>query len=237
MSKTIRLAYLYPNEMNTYGDWGNVLCLLQRMRWRKQQVELVEYRIGDVWPERIDMIFMGGGQDSGQLLVEADFLKCGRSITDAINDGIPALTICGAYQLLGRSFTTFEGLVLEGIGLFDMVSQSKADRIIGNIVIDSEIAGELIGFENHSGRTILQNPSQALGRVLKGGGNNGTDKTEGILHHNAVGTYLHGPILPKNPRLADWLIAAAQGITVADLEPLSDPFVDQARTIAASRPR
>ncbi len=237
MKKAIRLAYLYPNEMNTYGDWGNVLCLLQRIRWRKQKVELVEYHIGDAWPEKIDLIFMGGGQDSGQSLVEIDFLKRGKNIADAINDGVPALTICGAYQLLGHSFTTFEGRLLEGVGLFDLTTQAQSGRLIGNIVIESEVAGELIGFENHSGRTVLQDPSRALGRVLKGGGNNGTDKTEGILHHHAVGTYLHGPILPKNPRLADWLIATAQGITVSDLEPLSDPFVEQARLIAAQRPR
>lgn len=237
MKRTIHLAYLYSQEMNTYGDWGNVLCLLQRMNRRGYQVRLTEYHPGDRWPRGVDLIFMGGGQDSGQTLIIEDLHKIASNLRGAIEDGVPALMICGAYQLLGHYFLTAEQQRLEGLGIFDIYTEAETGRMIGNVVIDSPQYGELIGFENHSGRTYLHDGAQALGRVVKGDGNNGTDNTEGVLYRNAIGSYLHGPLLPKNPQLADQLIATAVATSVQELPVLPDKFVHQAREAARQRPR
>lgn len=234
--KSIRLAYLYPNEMNTYGDWGNVLCLQQRMAWRGYKLNIIEHHPRAKLPEKIDLVFMGGGQDSGQAVIETDFNRIGPWLTKLVQDGVPMLTICGAYQLFGHSFQMVDGRKLPGIGIFDLSTEATTDRLIGNISVETAGFGELIGFENHSGRTFLNDPRQTLGRVISGNGNNGQDGTEGILVERAIGTYLHGPILPKNPILADWLLATALGISVAELEPINEEFVVQARKIAQSRP-
>ena len=237
MKKRVHLVYLYPAEMNTYGDWGNVLCLIQRMKWRGLQIDVTEYHPGDVWPKNIDMLFMGGGQDSGQNLILKDFHKQGDNLVSAIEAGVPTLAICGAYQLLGHYFLTSSGQRLEGLGVFDLYTRAEAGRLIGNTIVDSPAFGTLIGFENHSGRTVLHDGAVALGHVTQGEGNNGHDKTEGIMYKNAIGTYLHGSFLPKNPRVADKLIADAVGVTVQDLPILKDSYITLARKASKARPR
>lgn len=237
MKKQIHLVYLYSAEMNTYGDWGNVLCLKHRMEWRGLKVKLTEYHPGDDWPKDIDLIFMGGGQDSGQSLILKDFHRQGKHFIEAIESGIPTLAICGAYQLLGHYFLTSDGQRLEGLGVFDLYTRAESGRIIGNTIVSSSVFGKLIGFENHSGRTVLHMGAVPLGVVEQGEGNNGHDKTEGVLYKNAVGTYLHGPFLPKNPQVADKLIADAAGVDPQELSVLPDPYVTLARQAAQTRPR
>lgn len=235
--KCLEIAYLYPREMSTYGDLGNVLCLQRRLEWRGYSHNTIEVHPGDKPPKHADMIFMGGGQDSGQRVIESSLQDLSAWLHEAVDAGIPGLMICGAYQLLGHYFETQDGYRIDGIGVFDAHTVAGTDRRIGNVVVHSSHFGEVIGFENHSGNTHIQHPRQALGTVPRGQGNNGKDHTEGILHKNFVGTYLHGPLLPKNPMIADWLLATALGISSTELVQLDDKNVAQARRIAARRPR
>ncbi|MBP9827110.1 glutamine amidotransferase [Candidatus Saccharibacteria bacterium] len=230
MSKeTLRILYLYPYEMNTYGDWGNVITLQKRAERRGIRTEVIEHRPGSKLPTNCNLIFMGGGQDSGQSLILEDLHAIGTNLKDMVNDGVPALTICGGYQLFGESFLMSDGSVLEGLGIFPLITQAEEGRLIGNVQVKSSQFGMLYGFENHSGRTTLHAQAEPLGRVLRGSGNNGRDHTEGIVFKNAIGTYLHGPVLPKNPVMADWLIARAIGVLDKELVPLDDPYSEPAR--------
>ncbi|MCC7543176.1 glutamine amidotransferase [bacterium] len=233
----VHIIYLFPREMNTYGDRGNVLCLQKRLEWRGIKVEVIEFHPGDRVPKHSDLIFMGGGQDSGQRIVEQSMLQLAGWLKDQVEADTPALMICGAYQLLGRYFETHEGNHIQGVDIFDAHTVAGDKRLIGNVRVQTEQFGELIGFENHSGKTYLGPTAQALGRTRRGSGNNGSDRTEGIVHRNFVGTYLHGPILPKNPQLADWLISRAANMSHTELAQFEDSFVVQARAIAARRPR
>lgn len=231
----ISILYLYPYEMNTYGDWGNVLVLQKRLEWRKYAVEVIEHRPGDTLTKRPDIIFFGGGQDSGQNLILADLQKQSARLQDWIRDGVATLAICGGYQLLGHEFITATGESLEGVGVFDITTRAESGRLTGNVVLTSDEFGTVVGFENHSGRTYLQSGMKPFGSVEKGGGNNGDDKKEGIVYKSAIGTYLHGPLLPKNPQVADWLIARALGVSNKELVQLPDRFVDQARAAITAR--
>lgn len=165
----------------------------------------------------------------------SDLNKHARRLHDWINDGVATLAICGGYQLLGHEFITATGESLEGVGVFDITTRAESGRLIGNVVLTSDEFGTVVGFENHSGRTYLQSGMKSFGGVEKGGGNNGEDKKEGILYKSAIGTYLHGPLLPKNPQVADWLIARALGVSNKELVQLSDRFVDQARAVITAR--
>lgn len=234
-AKKISILYLYPYEMNTYGDWGNVCVLQKRLEWRGYQVEVIKHHPGSRLARRPDIIFFGGGQDSGQSLILGDLHKQAPRLREWIEDGVATLAICGGYQLLGREFITATGEHLEGVGVFDIATQAQPDRLIGNVVAVNDEFGTIVGFENHSGRTFLYGDIQPLGRVKKGGGNNGEDGGEGVIYKSAVGTYLHGPLLPKNPQIADWLIANALGISNKELAQLSDDFIVQARSIAAHK--
>lgn len=210
----LRLAHLYPAQMNIYGDRGNIIALQKRAQWRNIRLEQVPVEIGqEVDFSTFDLVFMGGGQDAQQTLVARDLKKVkGDSLREAVEKGLVLLSICGGYQLLGRSFLTHEGKELEGVGLFDLHTEGGKKRMIGNILIESEIEGRLtrlVGFENHSGKTYLGSGAKPLGRVIKGFGNNGEDGSEGAVYKNAYGTYLHGSLLPKNPELADHLLLAA----------------------------
>lgn len=231
----ISILYLYPYEMNTYGDWGNVQVLQKRLEWRGFGVEIVEHRPGSKLTTRPDLIFFGGGQDSGQSLILEDLHKNGDRLRSWIEDDVATLAICGGYQLLGKEFITISGESLAGIGVLDVITRAKAGRLIGNVVLKSETFGKIIGFENHSGRTDLLGQSKPFGYVKKGGGNNGVDKKEGIIYKSTIGTYLHGPLLPKNPQVADWLIARALGVSSKELVQLPDKFVAQARALAEAR--
>jgi len=240
MSRSITIAHLYPREMNIYGDMGNVITLVQRLKWRGYDAEVKNVEIGEAFDfSAADIVFGGGGQDSGQMIVGADLLHRGEELRAAAADGMPMLTICGLYQLFGRGFITMDGRELLGIDVFKASTIGSTTRMIGNMVVQSPRYGRLVGFENHSGQTTLEPGQEPLGQVKKGYGNNERSRLEGAISNNAVGTYLHGPVLPKNPTLADDLILQAlkrrHGIT--ELVPLDDQLEQIAAKVAASRPR
>lgn len=205
----VKIAWLYGSRMNIYGDRGNVIALSQRARWRGIEPEVVDIGLGDPIPGDVDIFFFGGGQDQEQIAVSRDLAGAkGQALRDAIDNGAALLAICGGYQLLGHEYRPFNADPLPGIGLFDVESEAGPERFIGNVVIDTEEWGTLVGFENHSGLTWLGQNAVPMGQVRIGRGNNGKDGTEGARYRNAVGCYLHGALLPKNPKLADWLLEA-----------------------------
>lgn len=236
--KTITIGHLYPREMNIYGDMGNVITLKKRLEWRGFEVKVKALEVGVPFDfKSVDLLFGGGGQDSGQKVVGPDLIKRGAAIRKAAQDGMPMLVICGLYQLFGRGFTTMEGQEIPGIAVFRAQTEGSTTRMIGNIVTES-LFGRLVGFENHSGVTKLDEGQEPLGQVLKGFGNDPSRAYEGAVYKNTVGTYLHGPILPKNPDLADWLLAAAvkRSLGIAELKPLDNELELAAREVAADRP-
>ncbi|MEO7904562.1 MAG: glutamine amidotransferase [Candidatus Saccharimonadales bacterium] len=237
--KTITILQLYPRDMNIYGDWGNTLTLKRRLQWHGYDVKLLEYNPSDSFPDDIDMIIGGGGQDSGQDIVQADLLAIGDTLKTLANDGMPMLMICGLYQLFGKFFKTQDGNTIKGIGLLDIETHAGAERLTGNITTTSDTFGEIIGYENHSGQTYLGATAQALGTVIKGAGNNGHDDSEGVRYNNVIGSYIHGSLLPKNPAIADWLIEQAVTRKYGEFTPtvIDDRFAEQARVVALKRPR
>ncbi|MCS6839689.1 MAG: glutamine amidotransferase [Roseiflexaceae bacterium] len=245
MTWQLRLAHLYPDHMNIYGDRGNIIALQQRCRWRGIACEVIPVGPGATidWSD-IDIAFFGGGQDSGQALIAEDFVeRQGPALRAAIDAGLVMLAICGGYQLLGHYFLTHAGQRLPGIGALDVYTVGGKERLIGNVVVDvnpdiSGAAFRLVGFENHSGRTYLGASVRPLGRVLVGHGNNGEDGTEGAVYRNTIGCYLHGSLLPKNPQLADHLIAMAlrrRYGNVVRLAPLNDALELKAQQTMVER--
>lgn len=234
---TLTVVHLYPAEMNIYGDRGNVMALHRRLEWRGLPHRIVEVGPGDPFDvSAADIIFGGGGQDAGQLVVAADLRARSDDLHHATENGVVVLAICGTYQLLGRRFVTADGEEVTGIGILGLETVAGEGRLIGNVVVDSP-HGRLVGFENHGGRTHLDPDQAPLGRVVRGRGNNGTTGEEGAVRRNVFGTYLHGPVLPKNPDLADELLRRAlarHGIT--ELTPLDDRVEHAAARTAASRP-
>lgn len=240
MANTITILHLYPREMNLYGDHGNILTLIKRCEWRGIKTKIIEHEPGQSLPKNIDIIFGGGGQDSGQNKIEADLKKIGPELKKLVENGTPTLVICGLYQLFGKSFTTQDEHRIEGINIFNLSTTAGQERLIGNITIKSNQFGQIVGYENHSGLTILEDKKQAFGEVISGAGNNGEDHTEGCFYKNCIGTYLHGPILPKNPKVADFLIETAlkrQNPKFTKLAELDDSVEKAAHRSAASRPR
>jgi len=235
----LSICWLYGSSMNIYGDRGNVLSLAQRCRWRGIEAEVVQSGLGDaIEPGRFDIYFWGGGQDREQIDVSRDVQGAkGETIKAEVEDGAPILAVCGGYQLLGHYYHPMDGADLPGIGLFNAWTVAGHERFIGNIVIESPEFGELVGFENHSGLTHLQPGVEPLGAVRVGRGNNGTDGMEGCRYRNAIGCYMHGALLPKNPVLADFLIAAAlrRRYGVDELPPLDDSLETLAHTTAVQR--
>lgn len=232
--KHLTIGWLYGAKMNIYGDRGNVVTLEKRARWRGIDVTVVDIGIGDPIPEGIDIFFWGGGQDGEQMAVARDMQgEKAAALRDAIENGAAMLAICGGYQLLGKEYRPFEGDALPGIGVFDMVTVAGPTRFTGNIAIESDTFGELVGFENHSGLTTLQGTTQPLGKVRAGHGNNGVDGTEGAVYKNVIGCYLHGALLPKNPRLADWLLIAGLRHRYGETIPLDE--LDDTLEIAAHK--
>ena len=232
----LTLAWLYGREMNIYGDRGNVRALEQRARWRGIDVTVVTSGLGDPMPE-VDLYFWGGGQDQEQVNVAHDLQGAkGDALRAAVEGGAALLSVCGGYQLLGHEYRPHDDEPLPGIGLFDVTTVAGPERFIGNIVVDSPI-GELVGFENHSGLTTLAPGVQPLGRVRSGRGNNGQDGTEGAMYRNAIGCYLHGSLLPKNPVLADWLLERALNRRhgTVTLPPLDDTIEVAAHANAVGR--
>jgi CobQ-like glutamine amidotransferase family enzyme len=242
---TLRLVHLYPDLMNVYGDRGNVLALVRRAQWRGFQVEVREVGVGDTLdPRDVDLIFFGGGQDREQTVVSEDFVaQKGEAVKQGVEDGAALLSVCGGYQLLGASYTTVDGQQLPGAGLFDVRSLPGPKRHIGNVLVETDLGGHprtLVGFENHSGRTYLGSGVKPLGRTVVGAGNNGEDHTEGAVYKGAIGCYLHGSLLPKNPWLADHLLATALRHATGepvDLKPLDDRLEEDAHRAVGARVR
>jgi CobQ-like glutamine amidotransferase family enzyme len=241
----LRLVHLYPDLMSVYGDRGNVLTLMRRASWRAIDLEVSELTVGDrMDPSAADLIFFGGGQDREQEVVSPDFLmQKGQAVLEAVDHGAALLSVCGGYQLLGQSYTTVDGQELPGAGLFDVRSVPGPKRHIGNVLVETDLDGErrtLVGFENHSGRTYLGSSIRPLGRTVVGAGNNGEDHTEGAVYKGAIGCYLHGSLLPKNPWLADRLLAWALQHRLGEpveLAPLDDRLEDEAHNAMAVRIR
>jgi CobQ-like glutamine amidotransferase family enzyme len=237
--KQITILQLYPKDMNIYGDWGNALVLKRRLEWHGYSVKLLEYNQGDTFPESVDLVVGGGGQDSGQDSIQTDLLSIGTKLRDLADNGVPMLMICGLYQLFGKFFKASDGHVIEGIGLLDIETHAGPERLIGNITTKSSEFGEIIGYENHSGLTFLGKGVAPLGHVIKGGGNNGQDETEGARYKNVIASYMHGSLLPKNPLIADFLIEKAITKKYGEFTPtvVDDRFAELARETALKRPR
>jgi CobQ-like glutamine amidotransferase family enzyme len=233
------IASLYPRDMNIYGDRGNVLSLSRRARAQGFQPRVVDVNPGDPLPEHVDIVIGGGGQDSGQGRVAQDLVQRTAIIQDLATDGTPMLMVCGLYQLFGHRFITHTEEELIGIGVLDVETRGGDERMIGNILLESEEFGEVIGYENHSGDTTLGSGSRPLGRVVQGAGNNPRDGVEGARTGNVIGTYLHGSLLPKNPALSDFLIGEAAKRRFGSFTPIvgEDETVRRARESAKRRPR
>jgi CobQ-like glutamine amidotransferase family enzyme len=243
----LNIAHIYPEQMNIYGDRGNILTLVQRCQWRDIDVQLDGIKpMQSVDWTRYDLAFFGGGQDSGQALIADDFVqRHGPSVKAAINDGLVLLAICGGYQLLGHYFLTHTGEKLPGIGALDVHTVGGSQRLIGNIAIEWQPSVQrtgaprtLVGFENHSGRTYLGSGVVPLGCVLRGYGNNGEDGTEGAQYQNTHGCYMHGSLLPKNPHFADYLLTLALGRRYGAgtaLPPLDDTLELHAHDVMLAR--
>lgn len=216
----LKIAWLYPDLMSTYGDRGNIIALTKRCEWRRIDAEVVpvtlESRISNL--ESCDLIFMGGAQDRQQKLAGGDFINHkGPIIKQMIEAGTPALFVCAAYQFTGHYYRPYQGADIPGAGIFDLTTVHPGDqakRLIGNVVAKlinpKELGGKtIVGFENHGGKTHLGPKMKPLAKIICGFGNNGSDGYEGAVYKNAIGSYFHGPLLPKNPLIADWLISKA----------------------------
>jgi CobQ-like glutamine amidotransferase family enzyme len=233
----LRVCALYPDLMNIYADRGNLLLLQRRCEWRGIGFRLLASGLGDALdPHGADLYYIGGGQDRDQALCAHDLHEIKReALHAAVERGAAVLAVCGGYQLLGHSYQ-LGSEELPGVGLVDLRTvRVPGERLIGNVAIEVELdPGErrvLAGFENHGGRTQLGAGAEPLGRVLHGHGNNGRDGYEGVRSANVIGTYLHGPLLPKNAWFADWLIRAAVGQD-APLAPLNDELEHAAHAAA-----
>lgn len=233
----IHIVHLYPHEMNIYGDTGNRLVLARRLQWRGLIVSVSLVGVGQAIPDNADIIIGGGGQDSGQDSIQQDLQTKADTLHKMATDKVVMLMVCGLYQLFGRRFVTSEAKEIKGIGLLPLETWAGPKRLIGNTSYSSPW-GELVGYENHSGLTQLDNPQQALAHVLRGEGNNGQDRTEGCIIENVFGTYSHGPILSKNPKLADELIVRAltRRYGLSSLPPLDDSLEMRAALAAKQRP-
>jgi CobQ-like glutamine amidotransferase family enzyme len=233
----IKLVHIYPREMSIYGDLGNTRCLASRLRWHGYEPVIHQHHPGSDFPTDAHLVLGGGGQDSGQSRVEDDLAHNAEVLRALAADGTPMLMICGMYQLFGNAFITVEGDRLPGIGILDVTTQGNAKRMVGPVVLETDY-GDVVGYENHSGSTQLAPGQQPFGTVKVGMGNNGTDGTEGAVTGNVFGSYLHGPVLPANPALADTLIRLA--VERALGEPfmpgrVDDGLADQARTLQVRR--
>ena len=215
MQKTplkLKIAHLYPDLLNIYGDMGNIYALEKRAKWRDIEVETTKITAGmSINADDFDLFFAGGGQDNQQILAANELIKNGVELMKAAQAGKPMLVICGSYQLFGKYYLTADGQKLRGISILDVHSEAGNSRFIGNVtaVCDFLPVRTIVGFENHSGLTYLGGNVEPLFKVKVGHGNNGADKTEGARFNNVFGTYLHGPVLPKNPHFCDYLIELA----------------------------
>jgi CobQ-like glutamine amidotransferase family enzyme len=240
----LRVGHLYPDYLNIYADRGNIAVLARRAAWRGLDLEVTPIGLGEtVRPGEHDLLYIGGGQDREQALIALDIAAKSRSLAEAVADGAVVLAVCGGYQLLGRFYRDRYGSELPGAGVLPLHTVAGERRMIGDVLLECELEpGQrrtLAGFENHAGRTVLEDRAEPLGRVVSGFGNDGVSGFEGCRVGRAIGTYLHGPLLPRNPWLADWLLAnAAAHRTGGELpvfEPLDDALEAEAHSVAAAR--
>jgi lipid II isoglutaminyl synthase (glutamine-hydrolysing) len=245
LSDRIVLAHLYPDYLNIYADRGNMAVLERRSAWRGIELAYKALGIGEeLEPDAYDLIYIGGGQDREQALVANDLAGKAAPLREAIESGAALLAVCGGYQLLGRFYRDRSGAELPGVGLLPLHTVAGERRMIGDVLLECALEPgrprTLAGFENHAGRTYVDEGVEPLGRVVYGFGNNGEDGYEGCRVGRAVGTYLHGPLLPRNPWLADWLLAQAlarRAGAVPELPPLADDLEGDAHAVAAERAR
>jgi lipid II isoglutaminyl synthase (glutamine-hydrolysing) len=229
---TIRICHLYPTLLSVAGDRGNLFSIQRRCEWRGLRTEVAEAGVGDT-PDctRFDLILFHGGQDKEMDVAARDLRIKAASLRDAVEANVVVLAVCAGYQLLGHYYQPHSGPRLDGVGVIDLTTQGGSTRFMNHIAVECDFAAggktTLVGFENHSGRTYLGPGAQPLGRVLAGSGNNGEDGFEGARYRQVYGTYLHGPLLPKNPWLTDHLIACALRHHYGDVEPLA-PLPDGA---------
>jgi CobQ-like glutamine amidotransferase family enzyme len=235
----LNICHLYPDLLNVYGDVGNILILKSRAEQRGIKVNIINLSLKDNFEASdYDIVFFGGGQDYEQSIVSEDLIMTKKQgIDEYINCGKVFLTICGGYQLLGKYYTTPDGVKLSGLGILDIYTDGGDTRFIGNTVAKDEETGDVfVGFENHSGRTYI-NDLKPLGKVIKGYGNNGEDGLEGCIYKNTYGTYFHGSFLSKNPELADKLLKTALQLKYGEvnLEPLNDELELKAKKFIIDR--
>jgi CobQ-like glutamine amidotransferase family enzyme len=242
----IRVGHFYPEYLNIYADRGNIAVFTRRAEARGHELRVEPVTVGTPLEAGAhDLLYVGGGQDREQGMIAPDLEARGDAIREAVDAGAAVLAVCGGYQLLGRGYRDRDGSWLAGAGLFPLETVAGETRMIGDVLLESTLAeapGRTIaGFENHAGRTILDDDSQPLGRVVSGYGNDGSSGFEGCRIARAVGTYLHGPLLPRNPWLADLLLSWAIGHATGDdpeaLPPLDDELERQAHEVAAARAR
>ena len=230
----VRVGLVYPELLGTYGDRGNALVLVQRCRWRGIDADLVEVEAGAPVPDSLDVYLFGGGEDDPQTMAAAGMRASRGAIDRAWRGGAVVFAVCAGFQLIGHRYVAADGAVLEGIGLIDAVTNAGPNRLIGEVVVDPDPPlPRLTGFENHGGRTTLGPGVRPLGTVVTGGGNGDGSGTDGALADRLVGTYLHGPVLPRNPALADHVL----GWIVDDLAPLDSHWEERLRAerIAAGK--
>lgn len=240
MKKLLTIGWLYPELMNVYGDRGNIIVLTKRCEWRGIRTEVKELNVGFNAGElaNCDLLMMGGAQDRQQTIVNKDLKRIKKALSQKIEKGTPGLYVCGGFQFLGKYYKEADGSRVQGLGIFDLYTENPGEdtkRLIGNIAIKPLVNGfseNIVGFENHGGRTYLGKKMKPLGKVINGFGNS-DDGYEGAVYKNSIGTYMHGPILPKNPQLADYLISKA--LKINSLNPLDDELENQARSAIANK--
>lgn len=237
MKKGLTIGHLYPDLLNLYGDRGNIQCLRKRLEWRGYEADVLEFTLDDkIDFNRLDLVLLGGGSDREQMIVCKKLRDIRKDFSAFVEDGGAVLAVCGGYQLLGHYYDTQEGRI-EGLSLVDLYTEQGSPRLISNeVIIGPDFSMPIVGFENHGGRTFI-GENRPLGQVKFGFGNNGQDGQEGVLYRNVVGTYLHGPLLPKNPHVCDYLLSRAleRKYGEASLAPLDDTQEEEANRSIVKR--
>jgi len=238
------VGHLYPSYLNIYADRGNIAVLAARAAWRGLELDVRAIEPGGRTPPDVDLFYVGGGQDREQTLIAPDLAARGPALVEAIASGAAALAVCGGYQLLGRFYRGRDGREMAGAGVLPLYTIAGERRMIGDVLLecrlDPGVVRTLAGFENHAGRTILDEGAEPLGRVVSGFGNDGESGFEGCRLGRALGTYLHGPLLPRNPWLGDWLLAEAVAHRTGEMpvfESLPDELEAEAHEVSAARAR
>ena len=243
--EALLVGHLFPDYLNIYADRGNIAVLARRAAWRGFQLDVQALGAGaEIRPGEHDLFYVGGGQDREQALIAPALAALAPALHEAFEGGAAFLAVCGGYQLLGRFYRDQSGDEQPGVGLLPLHTIAGSRRMIGDVLLECElepgVRRTLAGFENHAGRTILDEGAEPLGRVVSGFGNDGDSAYEGCRVGRAIGTYLHGPLLPRNPWFADWLLAQAIAHRTGaepELEPLGDELEEQAHSVSAERAR